>query len=188
MSERHLKLKQPRYPDPVGTAGYFFVHAGHRETAIDHAIQVVRDDAACAISACGDDPIMTALTAPMGDWVVESLIQGAWLREYHEWEKATKRYFEGQHQRNGNPKPDWKGKLPRSTGAASHVDRVRLQLAEFGAAVSDEILDTLDAQRKLINSVKHEGEYLAAEQEYRTLVQAVAGFWNELASQEEFNI
>jgi len=25
--------------------------------------------------------------------VIESLIQGAWLREYHEWEKATKGNF-----------------------------------------------------------------------------------------------
>jgi hypothetical protein len=186
--EPALKLKRSPYPEVVGTAGYFFVHAGHRETAINHAIQVIHGDAARETEACGDDSIMAALTAPMGDWVVESLIQGAWVREYHEWEKATKSYFEGQHQRNGNPKPDWKGKLLGSTGAVSHVDRARAQLALFGASVSGAVLDTLDTQRRLINAAKHEDEYFATEQDYRSLVQAVADFWNELAPQEEFTI
>jgi hypothetical protein len=87
--------------------------------------------------------------------VVESLIQGAWLRENHEWEKATKSYFDGQHQRNAHPKPDWKAKVPSFAGGASHVERVRSQLMFFGASVSDTILRTIDAQRRLINAAKH---------------------------------
>ena len=183
-----MKLKRPPYPEVVGTAGYFFVHADHRETAIDHAIRVIRDDAARELAACGDDPVMAALTAPMGDWVVESLIQGAWLREYHEWEKATKSYFEGQHLRNGSLEPDWKAKLPGSAGAVSHVDRVRAQLAYFSASVAGAVLDTLNAQRRLINAAKHKDEYFVTEQDYRALIQAVADFWNELAPQEEFTV
>jgi hypothetical protein len=66
------------------------------------------------------------------------------------------------------------------------VEKVRLQLTLFGAIVSDTILDTLDAQRKLINLAKHEEEYFATELEYRTLVKAVADFWSELAEQEQF--
>ncbi len=183
-----MKLKRPPYPQVMGTAGYFFVHAGHRETAIDHAIEVIRNDAARSIAAYAKDPIMTSLIAPMGDWVVESLIQGAWLREYHEWEKATKSYFEGHHQRNSRSKPDWKGRVPGSAGAVSHVDRVRAQLALFCVSVPDAILDTLDVQRRLINAAKHEDEYFVTEQDYRVLLKAVADFWNELASQEEFTI
>lgn len=114
---------------------------------------------------------------PVGDWVVESLIQGAWMREYHEWEKATKRYFEGQHQRNGSS---------QSKLVGSHLDKVRSQLILFGAVVSDTVIDTLDAQRRLINSAKHDEEYFATEQEYRTLVKAIANFWNELDRQEKF--
>ena len=65
------------------------------------------------------------------------------MREYHEWEKATKSYVEGQHERNGGPKPDWKGKV---VGAASHVDRVRAQLAQFGAAAPIAALDAINVQ------------------------------------------
>lgn len=171
-----MKLQRPPYPQVIGTAGYFWVHAGHRETAITHAIDVIREISAKDCADC-DDPIQRELTATVGNWAVESLIQGAWVREYHEWEKATKRYFEEQHRRNGNS---------QSKLAGSHVEKVRSQLTLFGAIVSDRILDTLDAQRRLINSAKHEEEYFATEQEYRTLTRAVADFWSELAELERF--
>lgn len=187
-SDSNLNLKRPPYPDVVGTAAFYFVHAGHRETAIDHAIQVIRNDSIRGVAAWAGDPIMTALEEPVGEWVVESLIQGAWLREYHEWEKATKGYFEGQHQRNESPKPDWKRKLPNAAASGSHVDQVRGQLALFGATVNGDVLDILDAQRRLINSAKHEDEYFVTEQTYRTLIKTIADFWNELASQEEFTV
>ena len=183
-----MKLKRPPYPARLGTAAYFFIQAGHRETAIDHAIEVIRQDAARAMTSVNDDPIIAALEKPIGPWVIESLIQGAWMREYHEWEKATKSYFEGQHQRNGGSRPDWKGKIVSVAGTASHVERVRAQLAQFGANAPIAALDAIDAQRSLINSAKHEDEYFATENDYRTLVKGAADFWDALASQEEFTI
>ena len=110
------------------------------------------------------------------------------MREYHEWEKATKSYFEGQHQRNNSPKPNWKDRIAGMANAPSHVDRVREQLAQFGATVPVVTLGGIDTQRLSINAAKHEDEYFATEQDYRTLVKAIADFWNELASQEEFTI
>jgi hypothetical protein len=181
-----MRLKRPPYLEVVGTAGYYYVHAGHRETAINHAISVIREAATREAAALADDPIAVELAAPIGGWVVESLIQGAWMREYHEWEKATKSYFEGQHVRNDGSKPDWKGKLSGVNGAASHVDRVRAQLTLFAASVSEGILAVLDEQRRLINTAKHEDEFFATEQDYRALTQAAADFWNELTTQEEF--
>lgn len=183
-----MKLKRPPYPEVIGTAAYFFTHAGHRETAIDHAIEVIRQDAARTITSAGDDSVMAALEEPIGPWVIESLIQGAWMREYHEWEKATKAYFEGQHQRNGASKPDWKGKVAGVAGGTSHVERIRAQLAQFGATTPSAALDAIDAQRRLINAAKHEEEYFVTEADYRSLVKAVADFWDALASQEEFTI
>jgi hypothetical protein len=188
LEEALLKLKRPPYPTVVGTAGYFFIQAGHRETAIEHAIQVIGEHAARARESFAGDPVMAALEAPMESWVIESLIQGAWPREYHEWEKATKGYFEGQHQRNGSSKPDWKARIQSPGGAVSHVDRVRAQLMLFGASVSEAVFGKIDSQRLLINAAKHEDEYFATEQDYRTLVEGIAEFWNELARQEEFTV
>jgi hypothetical protein len=181
-----LKLKRPPYPIVVGTAGYFFIQAGHRETAVEHAIEVIGVHAARARDSFAGDPVMAELEAPMESWVIESLIQGAWPREYHEWEKATKGYFEGQHERNGSSKLDWKAKIQRPGGAVSHVDRIRAQLMLFGATVSETVFSTIDSHRRLINAAKHEDEYFATEQDYRKLVEAIAEFWNELAQQEEF--
>ncbi len=183
-----MKLKRPPYPTVVGTAGYFFIQAGHRETAVEHAIGVIGEHAARARESFAGDPVMAELEAPMESWVIESLIQGAWPREYHEWEKATKNYFEGQHKRNGSSKPDWKAKIQSPSGAVSHVDRVRAQLMLFGASVSEAVFSKIDSQRLLINAAKHEDEYFATEQDYRTLVEAIAEFWNELARQEEFTV
>jgi hypothetical protein len=183
-----MKLKRPPYPTVVGTAGYFFIQAGHRETAIEHAIQVIGEHATQVRESFAGNPVMVELEAPMESWVIESLIQGAWPREYHEWEKATKGYFEGQHKRNGSSKPDWKAKIRSAGGAVSHVDRVRAQLTLFGGSVSEAVLSKIDSQRLLINGAKHEDEYLATEQDYRTLVEGIAEFWNELARQEEFTV
>ena len=65
---------------------------------------------------------------------------------------------------------------------------VRAQLAQFGAAAPIAALDAINVQRRLINAAKHEDEYFATEADYRTLVKAVADFWDTLASQEEFTI
>ena len=96
-----MKLRKPPYPDVAGTAVYFWTHAGHRETAIETAMAVIRDADQREQAALADDPLWLSFTAHMGDWVIESLLQGAWMREYHEWEKATKTYFDGNHARNG---------------------------------------------------------------------------------------
>ena len=173
-----MRLKRPRYPEVVGTATYYFIQAAHRATAIDHAIEIIRNHAVRTMAELAE-------LFPVGDWVVESLIQGAWLREYHEWEKATKQYFEGQHLRSGRVKPDWRAKLP-SFDRPSHVDRVQAQLVLFDATITRSIIDVLDMQRGLINAAIHEDEYFVTEQNYRALVQAVADFWNELTTQEEF--
>jgi hypothetical protein len=50
---------------------------GHRETGIDHAIKVIRDDAARATEAAAAQGAINALDTTISDWVVETLIQGA---------------------------------------------------------------------------------------------------------------
>jgi hypothetical protein len=77
----HMKLRRGPYPDPTDNAVYFYIQAGHRQAAIDHAIQVIRDDAARAALA-SHVPTINVSEATISEWVVETLIQGAWLREY----------------------------------------------------------------------------------------------------------
>ncbi len=173
------------YPDVIDSAGYFWVHAGHRETAINHAIDVVRDSSKREMTLYENDPLMGLMCEPVGNWVVATLIQGAWLREYHEWEKATKAYFNAQYIRNEKGKVDWKG-ITSSVGAASHIEKVKYFLTQFSAVVPESIIGVLDEHRCLINAAKHSDEYFVPEKDFRGMVQAIKEFWTALMSHEEF--
>jgi hypothetical protein len=176
-----MKLRKPPSPDPIGTAAYYWVHAGHRQTAIDTAIEVIRQAAEKEIATGPDDVLANELTGIMRGWAIESLIQGAWIREYHMWERNTKDYFDGQHVRNGGTKVKWK-----KTGGGSHVSKVKDQLVLFSASIPAEVIDAIDQARKRVNVAKHEDEDLATEGDYGALATAVASFWEALTSQEEF--
>lgn len=183
-----MKLIRKGYFSVDDTAVFYLTQAGHREIAVDHAIQLVRYDASKATLHKTEDAVMADLLDPAAEWVIEALLQGAWIREYHEWETATKNYFEHQHRLNGLPQVDWKAKITGTTGGASHVDRVRDQLAQFGATIQTDALDIIDAQRRQINIAKHEGEYFVTEHEYRALVCSIKVFWDDLASKEQFTV
>ena len=182
-----MKLRKPPYPEVLGTATYFYIQAGHRQTAIQTAMTVIRETDRREHEALADDPGWQAFTSHMGAWVIESLLQGAWMREYHEWEKATKAYFDGNPARNRSGKVDWKGKLPGIPGP-SHVDRVRVQLALFNASVPTDVVAAIDHSREQVNVAKHEAEHFIGETDYQALMQAVLAFWEPLTRQEEFTL
>ena len=161
------------------------MHAGHREAAIATAIDAIRHGARREVAAVAGADLDEGLARTVREWVLESLLQGAWMREYHEWEKATKAFFDGNHARNGGGKVDWRGKLP-GVPRASHVDRVRAQLVLFGAAVPEDALAAIDRAREGVNLAKHEAEHFIGEADYRALVRAIERFWEALAEQEEF--
>jgi len=97
-----MKLRKPPYPDVLGTAVYYWVHVKHRETAIDMTIEIIHHAAAKELLATTpNDPFERQMTDVMRDWAIESLIQGAWIREYHMWERDTKEYFDWHYLRNG---------------------------------------------------------------------------------------
>ena len=131
-----MKLSLPPFPESLETAPYFYIQAAHRHTAVDSAIEAVRSGYANSVSDSSEPSSIEAATA-FGDWVVESLLLGSLIREYHEWEKATKIYFNAQRSLNKTDRSIWRGKLP-SVSNASHVDYVRVQLSEFGVDVSGE--------------------------------------------------
>lgn len=180
-----MNLRKPPFPDVAGTAVYFWTHAGHRETAIETAMAVIRNVDKREQAELAGDPAWQAFTNHMGDWVIESLLQGAWMREYHEWEKATKTYFDSNHARSSGTKVNWRANLPGVPGT-SHVDRVRAQLAVFSATVPADTLEVIDRTREHVNLAEHEAEHFIGEADYKALVQAVTTFWEALTEQEEF--
>src|SRR5262249_51255687 len=92
------------HPEPGATK--FFLQAGHRQTAIEAAVAYVNagfaqalseqtnDSLSAAVSAALDRAAITAALASIEPpWVIETIYQGAYLREYHLWEKSCKEYF-----------------------------------------------------------------------------------------------
>jgi hypothetical protein len=169
-----VKLFRPPYPDLVDTAGYFWIQAGHRRTAIDLALGAIAD-----LPAETGDPLMAELDPVMHAWASETLIQGACLREYHHWEADTKRYFSAVYPRNGLPAPNWKSMV------GSHVEKVTGQLAAFGLAPAPS-MPVLDRLRSGLNELKHEDAYLVSMADYDELCQAITDFWDHVEASEVF--
>ena len=74
----------------------------------------------------------------MQAWVVETLFQGAYMREYHLREKDFKAYFPEMAQRNGNPL------TIKTKRGQPFTDLVRDVLGLFGVAIPSNILDAIE--------------------------------------------
>jgi hypothetical protein len=68
----------------------------------------------------------------MQAWVVETLPQGAYVREYHLWEKDCKAYFPAMAERNGTTM------VMRAKGQP-FTELVKGILVDFGVAIPDDI-------------------------------------------------
>jgi len=71
-----------------------------RRYAVGTAIGVFKRNNA-AEKAGQNDPLMLQLSDYTCDWLTETLIQGAYIREYHSWETEVKSFFNGQRHLNG---------------------------------------------------------------------------------------
>jgi hypothetical protein len=178
-----VNLTKPPHPDTLHSALYFLIHAAHRKTAIDAAIAVLHDQARTETTRNGSAQWAEATTIAT-EWVVESLIQGAWLREYHQWEIATKAYIQGQYARSlGVPVSEpalWRG-------GGSHVDKVKHQLGLFNAT-PPACIAAIDATREQVNAAKHCTDLFVDRGAYDALIATIEAFWQALDEQEAFTI
>jgi hypothetical protein len=172
-----MKLKRPELSS--NSASYQFTQASHRQGAVDGAIEIISRDTTQWIEMLSTGSPESAVTRTTDAWLVETLVQGAWIREYHEWAKATKDYFNEQHRLNGSPAPQWKnGK------GWSHIDFVRERLEAFSINLSPHILFIIERNRDQISTARYDEGHLADEKQFREFHNAIADFWNELASAE----
>lgn len=82
------------------------------------------------------------------DWIVETVIQGMFLREYHLWENDTKEYISTQlkvNTRKNNP----------AKSSESHVEYVKSGLTILQVIVPTKTLEQIDEIRIRCNKIKH---------------------------------
>jgi hypothetical protein len=166
-----------------GSAATNWIQAGHRRGAVEYALAGINRHHDAVLEAFGPDPIMAELEGTMKAWVAETLLQGAFLREYHLWEKDCKAYFPAMAKRNGSSMVTLtKGKLP-------FTSRVWDALTLFSVAMPSEITSPIETMRERTNVMKHDAglelEHFISEADYTAAITAIEGFWSYLMDAEE---
>jgi hypothetical protein len=158
----------------------YFIQTDHNKTAIENAISCIESVHAQETRIICGDIVDSVFIDTMREWLIETLLQGAYIREYHIWEKNVKEYCNTQRTLNGNLQPfEWKG--------GSLIDKAKKHLAEFSASVS---LDAIIRMRDKTNTAKHcpglLTEHFVTRAEYEEAILAIQGFWETLGQQETY--
>jgi hypothetical protein len=156
-----------------------YIQVSHRREAVGYAIAGIKKIHGLNLELLGCDPLTLEMEGVMQAWVVETLFQGAYMREYHLWEKDCKAYFSAMARRNGgtvNMKP------------GPFTDRIRDILALFCVVLPTGIFDAIERMRDRVNVMKHEAglelEHFITEADYTAAIEALEEFWNHLATAE----
>ncbi|MGX1348788.1 hypothetical protein AB7M49_002364 [Bradyrhizobium elkanii] len=177
-----MKLTR-RHLEPGAAVNY--IQVSHRRTAIEYALAGIQRLRDANVELLGGDNLSREMEATMQSWVTETLLQGAYLREYHLWEKDCKSYFTNMAKRNNeflSMKPKRGQRFP---------ELVRDVLAAFAATIPDKLLEEIERMRDRVNIMKHETgltiDHFIDEGDYTLALAALEEFWATLANFEEVN-
>ncbi len=159
------------HKDMKDTARYFWFQAQHRKDAIDGVIQMIRNSQRPPAEFMG---VLSEVDDVVVEWTIETVIQGAVLREYHHWETDTKDYFKAMHDRKGVAAPKNR-RLPHASWVQGQLVLFRLDFPEF---------KNFDDARILVKNMKHEGVKWATVADFERLRGAVSDFWSRLSGSE----
>jgi hypothetical protein len=167
--------------DPGAAVNY--IQVSHHRTAIEYAVAGIHRLHDANVELLGGGSFNEAMEGTMRAWVIETLLQGAYLREYHLWEKDCKAYFADMAKRNGQsltmkPKP-----------GQPFTGLIREVLSVFAVAVSNETLGAIERMRERVNVMKHDSglelDHFIDEADYAQAMAALESFWETLANCEE---
>lgn len=164
------------HPEPGATK--FLIQTQHHRTAIGSAIGYV--DAGYA-QLPTNDSLPSEFVAIEHDWVIETIYQGAYMREYHLWEKFCKEFFSPM---GIDTKP------PRGVPFPDHVKQIIF--AHFGLVLPEDVVSALSEMRGKVNIMKHESgleadQFVRAD-DYAIAVAAIERFWEFLVDNEELRL
>jgi hypothetical protein len=169
-----------KYLEPGAAVNW--IQVSHRSDAVQYAVAGASKIYAANVDQLGRDPLTAEMEATLRDWVVETILQGAYLREYHLWEKDCKAYFSTMAERNGT-KLNMK---PRS--GQSFLDRVIEILALFNVA-EPAGMSGIEDMRMKVNVMKHEDglelDHFITSSDYDDAIATLEGFWRHIESSEE---
>jgi hypothetical protein len=174
-------LKTPLAIDKVDSSATFYrTHLSHRENASSLAIKLIRRAVAIEKAEISGDALAEELVGIAEPWAIDHILQGCYIEEYHQWEKAIKYYFKAQRALNVvDGDFDWR------SGNKSMVKRAVDVLSFFGASIDPDIFSRIDKVRETVNAMKHDPlSTRASEADYLSAVNAFEQFWDELMAIE----
>lgn len=153
-------------------------------TAVEYAIAGVGQVHDHNKKLFSGDAVFSNMEGVMRDWVIETLYQGAYLREYHLWEKDCKEYFTAMMQRNGQG-VSW----PKHVGSAGFPAYAVGVAQSFGVTIEPPTLAGLETMRSKANVMKHEAgltiDHFITDLDYKVGVEAIVHFWETLQEAEQ---
>lgn len=170
------KLKTPLSGDLAKSAVYYRTHLSHRENATDLAIKLIRRAVEIEREEHADDPVAREFASIAEPWAIDHVVQGCYIEEYHQWEKAVKQYCKAQRELNGvSDDFDW------IKGNKSFVARATDALGFFAASVDAEVMAAIDDIRKRVNDMKHDPlSNGVQESDYEDAFKTFTEFWEAL--------
>jgi hypothetical protein len=159
-----------------------YTRVSHRHTAIEYTIAGVAKLHDDNLNSLGHDPFTSEMEGTMRDWVIETILQGAYLREYHLWEKDCKAYFVAMAERNGA------SMTMKTKAGQSFPQLIEETLVMFEVTVPADILGAIEHMRQKVNTMKHDAglelDHFISERDYTAAVAALEGFWEYLVGCE----
>lgn len=168
-------------------AGTYWVQSAHRETALQYLIQGAAQLHKQHLSAHPADDFSIELEEIMPQWAIETLAQGAYMREYHIWEKETKEYFSQQLIYNGL---DGQTAKVRQKSNENYVEAIERILLDFSISNLEIEIMEVNGMREKVNVAKHDPgvltEHFISIEEFWRKHSNISSFWSKLADLEEF--
>jgi hypothetical protein len=171
-----------RYLDAGATVNY--IQVSHRQTAVEYTIAGIAKIHDANLDLLGRDPLTSEMEGAMQAWVTETLLQGAYVREYHLWEKDCKAYFAAMAERNGA------SMTMKAKGGQSFTELVIETLVAFDVILPNDVIGVIERMRQRVNCMKHdaglEPDHFVNNSDYTEAMTALEGFWEHLAGRERF--
>jgi hypothetical protein len=169
-----------KYTEPG--ASVLRIQLEHRRDAVAHALECIGWAGMESRKLFHDDALYGELDGTWREWIKETLYQGAYMREYHLWEKDCKDYFAAMAQRNSAPYEFKKGPVVKEVERALTLFHVTIPITDFEA---------VREMNRRVNIMKHEPglalEHFITAEDYETATSVIGRFWETLASIEEID-
>ncbi len=156
-----------------------YFQSQHRRNAIKYGLHAVMQQGFQSAGKLDDGMFGAFQTNLMAPWVCETICQGAFLREYHVWEKEIREFISTKKREQDKSELGFDGDF---------LNSVKKNLSKTGLAFPQELYGKFHKFRNKVNTAKHSPglltEHFVSEGEVWEVNDMVRDFWANICQQE----